>query len=422
LGNLDMGFLRRDEIHVIAMVLAGGEGRRLQPLTADRAKPAVPFGGTYRLIDFALSNLVNGGIRKIVVLTQYKSHSLDRHIALMWRLNPMLGNYVATAPAQMRVGPRWFLGSADAIYQNLNLINDERPDYICVFGADHIYRMDPRQMIHQHVSSGAGLTVAGIPVPLQQARAFGIIEADSSGRVRSFKEKPPEPAPMPGRPDMAYASMGIYVFSTGVLIDAVTRDADDPASKHDLGGSIVPMLVERGEAGVYDFASNQVPGATRRDHAYWRDVGDLDSYYESSMDLVAVDPVFNLYNHEWPIYSWHPPRPPAKFVLDEEERRGQAVDSLVSPGVIISGGTVKRSVLSPDVVVREGALVEDCVLMDGVDVGPGAVVRRAILDKNVIVPPRTHIGGDGERDARRFRLSSRGVVAIGKGQAIWPDE
>jgi glucose-1-phosphate adenylyltransferase len=417
-----MGLLSRDEIHVIAMVLAGGQGSRLQPLTADRAKPAVPFGGVYRLIDFALSNLVNGGVRKVVVLTQYKSHSLDRHIALMWRLNPMLGNYVATAPAQMRVGPRWFLGSADAIFQNLNLVRDERPDHICVFGADHIYRMDPRQMIEHHLASGAGLTLAGIPVPLEQASALGIIEADASGKVQSFREKPRDPAPMPRARDLAYASMGIYVFSTEVLVDAVTADADDPSSSHDLGSSIVPMLVGRGEAGVYDFASNEVPGARERERAYWRDVGDLDAYYEASMDLLAVDPVFNLYNREWPIYSWHPPLPPAKFVFDDDGRRGHAVDSLVSAGAIVSGGEVRRSILSPDVVVREGALVEDCVLMDGVEVGAGAVVRRSILDKNVIVPPGVHIGVDRERDARRFKLSAHGVVAIGKGQAIWPDE
>jgi glucose-1-phosphate adenylyltransferase len=417
-----MGLLRREHIQVIAMVLAGGQGSRLQPLTADRAKPAVPFGGTYRLIDFALSNLVNGGVRKIVVLTQYKSHSLDRHIALTWRLNPMLGDYVATVPAQMRVGPRWFLGSADAIYQNLNLVRDERPEHICVFGADHIYRMDPRQMIDHHIACGAGLTLAGIPVPLDQAPDFGIIEADASGNVRSFREKPADPATMPTARDMAYASMGIYVFSTNVLVEAVTKDADDPSSKHDLGGSIVPTLVARGEASVYDFAANEVPGARERERAYWRDVGDLDSYYDASMDLLAVDPVFNLYNREWPIYSWHPPLPPAKFVLDEAGRRGQALDSLVCSGVIVSGGTVRRSVLSPDVVVRERALVEDCVLMDGVDIGADAVVRRAIVDKNVIVPPGVHIGGDAERDGRHFRLSKRGIVVIGKGQAIWPDE
>jgi glucose-1-phosphate adenylyltransferase len=413
--------LERDELHVMAMVLAGGQGTRLQPLTADRAKPAVPFGGTYRLIDFALSNLVNGGIRKIVVLTQYKSHSLDRHIAQMWRLSPMLGNYVATVPAQMRTGPRWFAGSADAVYQNLNLVTDERPDCICVFGADHIYRMDPRQMIEHHLASGAGVTLAGIPVPIDQAASYGIIEPDRSGRVLGFREKPADPTPVPGSPDHAYASMGIYVFSTRMLIGAVTEDASNPESKHDLGGSIIPMLVERGEACVYDFATNEVPGVTQRERAYWRDVGDLDSYYEASMDLVAVDPVFNLYNREWPILNWQSAStPPAKFVFDDEDRRGLAVDSLVSPGVIVSGGTVRRSILSPDVRVNTGAMVEGCVLMDGVRVGRGAVIRRAIVDKNVLVPPGSRIGVEVEHDRARFTISRGGVVAIGKGQPVPP--
>ena len=411
--------LERDELHVMAMVLAGGQGSRLQPLTADRAKPAVPFGGTYRLIDFALSNLVNGGVRKIVVLTQYKSHSLDRHIAQMWRLSPMLGNYVATVPAQMRTGPRWFAGSADAVYQNLNLVNDERPDCICVFGADHIYRMDPRQMIEHHLTSGAGVTLAGIRVPIEQAPSFGIIEPDPSGRVLSFREKPKDPTPVPGSPGEAYASMGIYMFSTRALVDAVTADADRADSKHDLGGSIIPMLVQRGEASVYDFQTNEVPGVTQREVGYWRDVGDLDSYYEASMDLVAVDPVFNLYNREWPILNWQPlGAPPAKFVFDDEGRRGMAIDSLVSPGVIVSGGAVRRSILSPDVRVNTGAVVEGCVLMDGVQVGRGAIVRHAIVDKNVLVPPGARIGVDPELDQARFAVSRTGVVAIGKGQVV----
>ena len=411
--------LERDELHVMAMVLAGGQGTRLQPLTADRAKPAVPFGGTYRLIDFALSNLVNGGIRKIVVLTQYKSHSLDRHIAQMWRLSPMLGNYVATVPAQMRTGPRWFAGSADAVFQNLNLINDERPDCICVFGADHIYRMDPRQMIEHHLASGAGVTLAGIRVPIEQAPSFGIIEPDRAGHVLAFREKPHDPTPVPGSPGEAYASMGIYVFSTRALVDTVSQDSGAADSKHDLGGSIIPMLVGRGEASVYDFAENDVPGVTRRERGYWRDVGDLDSYYDASMDLVNVDPVFNLYNREWPILNWQPASiPPAKFVFDDDSRRGLAVDSLVSPGVIVSGGTVRRSILSPEVRVNTGALVEDCVLMDGVQVGRGAIVRRAIVDKNVLVPPGARIGVDPELDRAGFTVSRGGVVAIGKGQQV----
>ncbi|HEY7202193.1 MAG TPA: glucose-1-phosphate adenylyltransferase [Candidatus Dormibacteraeota bacterium] len=411
--------LAHDELHVMAMVLAGGQGTRLQPLTADRAKPAVPFGGTYRLIDFALSNLANGGVRKIVVLTQYKSHSLDRHIAQMWRLSPMLGNYVATVPAQMRTGPRWFAGSADAVYQNLNLINDERPDCICVFGADHIYRMDPRQMIEHHLSSGAGVTLAGIRVPIEQAPSFGIIEPDATGRVLSFREKPSDPTPVPGSPGEAYASMGIYVFTTRALVGAVTEDFGLADSKHDLGGSIIPMLVSRGEASVYDFSANDVPGVTERERGYWRDVGDLDSYYEASMDLVAVYPVFNLYNREWPILNWQPAAvPPAKFVFDDDDRRGVAVDSLVSPGVIVSGGTVRRSILSPEVRVNSGAVVEGCVLMDGVQVGRGAIVRGAIVDKNVLVPPGARIGVDPVKDRARFTISRGGIVAIGKGQTI----
>jgi glucose-1-phosphate adenylyltransferase len=412
----------QDEPHVMAMVLAGGQGTRLQPLTADRAKPAVPFGGIYRLIDFALSNLVNGGIRKIVVLTQYKSHSLDRHIAQMWRLSPMLGNYVATVPAQMRTGPRWFAGSADAVFQNLNLVTDERPEYICVFGADHIYRMDPRQMIEHHVVSGAGVTVAGIRVPISQASSFGIIEPDLDRRVVSFKEKPADPSPLPDAPDQAFASMGIYVFTTKTLVDAVTQDAEDRESKHDLGGSIIPLLVARGEASVYDFSRNEVPGVSHREHAYWRDVGDLDSYYEASMDLVAVDPTFNLYNMDWPIYGNMPSTfPPAKFVFDDDGRRGYAVDSLVSPGVIVSGGAVKRSILSPGVFVHTGAVVEGSVLMDGVEVGRSAVVRGAIVDKSVAIPTGARIGVDRALDRRRFTVSRGGIVAIGKGQPVPPD-
>ena len=415
-------WVQRGEPRVMAMVLAGGQGTRLQPLTIDRAKPAVPFGGTYRLIDFALSNLVNGGISKIVVLTQYKSHSLDRHIAQMWRLLPMLGNYVATVPAQMRTGPRWFAGSADAVYQNLNLVRDERPNYICVFGADHIYRMDPSQMIAHHMASGAGVTLAGIRVPIKEAKAFGIIEPDHRGRVAAFLEKPDNPPSAPGAPNQAYASMGIYVFSTQTLIDAVTEDSRDEDSNHDLGGSIIPMLVKRGEASVYDFSSNEVPGVSERERAYWRDVGDLDSYYEASMDLVAVDPVFNLYNHDWPIYTFQSSdTPPAKFVFDDEGRRGHALDSLVSPGVIISGGTARRSILSPYVRINSGALVENSVLMNGVQIGRGAVVRRAIVDKNVLIPPGAHIGVDPVQDRRRFSVSQKGIVAIGKGQQVPSD-
>jgi glucose-1-phosphate adenylyltransferase len=404
--------------NVFAMVLAGGEGKRLAPLTADRAKPAVPYAGNYRLIDFALSNLVNGGNRRIAVLTQYKSHSLDRHIATTWRLSQLLGGYVTTVPAQMRRGPRWFSGSADAIFQNMNLIRDEAPDHIYVFGADHIYKMDPGQMLQHHIDSGAAVTVAGIRVPIEEAGAFGVIEPAPDGKIARFVEKPADPAGLPDAPDKVLASMGNYVFTSEALVEAVQADSENEKSRHDVGGDIIPMMVEAGKAYVYDFNTNVVPGATDRERAYWRDVGTLDSFYDGHKDLVAVHPVFNLYNDEWPTYSWHDPLAPAKFVFDDDRRRGQALDSLVSPGVIISGGCVRRSVLSPRVRVHSNSLVEDSVLMDGVDIGRGAVVRKAIIDKNVRVPPKFQIGVDPQQDRRRFTVSPNGVVVIGKNQRI----
>jgi glucose-1-phosphate adenylyltransferase len=408
-----------DSGRVFAIVLAGGEGKRLAPLTADRAKPAVPFGGNYRLIDFALSNLVNAGLRKIVVLTQYKSHSLDRHLAKTWALSPLLGNYVTPVPAQMRRGPRWFAGSADAIYQNLNLIYDERPEHIIVFGADHIYRMDPSQMVDQHIASGAGVTVAGIRTPIEQADQFGVIETAPDGRrIAAFREKPKDPVGLPDAPDQVFASMGNYVFTTEALIEAVTADAADDASNHDIGGNIIPNLVASGDAAVYDFAANQVPGATDRDRGYWRDVGTLDAYFDAHMDLISVHPIFNLYNLEWPILTLPDPLPPAKFVFDDERRRGHALDSMVCPGVVISGGTARRSVLSPGAHLHSNAEVEDSILMHGVEVGRKAVVRRAIVDKNVRIEPGAQVGVDPEVDRARFAVSPSGVVVIGKGEVV----
>jgi glucose-1-phosphate adenylyltransferase len=407
-------------VNVFAIVLAGGEGKRLAPLTLDRAKPAVPFGGNYRLIDFALSNLVNAGYRRIVVLTQYKSHSLDRHIATTWALSPLLGNYIAPVPAQMRRGPQWFSGSADAIFQNLNLLHDERPDYVCVFGADHIYRMDPRQMVDQHVRSGAAVTVAALRAPLEQADQFGVVETGPDGRtISAFREKPKDAVGLAGAPDQVFASMGNYVFTTEALIDAVAADAEAKASSHDMGGNIVPMLVDSGAAHVYDFSRNEVPGATDRDRGYWRDVGTIDAFYDAHMDLISVHPIFNLYNDEWPILTWGGPLPPAKFVFDEDGRRGQALDSMVCAGCVISGGTVRRSVLSPGVQVHSYAEVQDSILMQNVDVGRDAVVRRAILDKNVRVEPGARIGVDAEADAARgFDVSAGGVVVVGKGRTV----
>jgi glucose-1-phosphate adenylyltransferase len=396
---------------ILGIVLAGGEGKRLWPLTADRAKPAVPFGGSYRLVDFVLSNFVNAGYLRICVLTQYKSHSLDRHITQTWRMSSVLGNYVTPVPAQQRLGPRWYTGSADAILQSMNLIYDDNPDYVVVFGADHVYRMDPRQMVQQHIDTGADVTVAGIRVPRREASAFGVIDADAEHKVKAFLEKPAEPPGLPDNPDETFASMGNYVFSTKALIDVLRADAEDEQSVHDMGGSIMPAMVDKGTAYVYDFADNDVPGSEARDRGYWRDVGSIDAYYDSHMDLVAVHPIFNLYNGHWPIFTNHPQLPPAKFV-----EGGLAQESIVGAGAIVSGSTVRHSVLSPNVRIHHGAYVEGSVLMDNVQVGAGAVVRRAILDKNVVVPPGAHIGVDLDSDRQRYHVSEGGVVVIGKSE------
>src|SRR3954447_16968427 len=395
---------------VLGIVLAGGEGKRLAPLTQDRAKPAVPFGGNYRLRGFLLSSLVNAEVRQIAVLTQYKSHSLDRHITTTWRLSQLLGNFITPVPAQQRLGPRWYTGSADAIYQSLNLIYDARPDIVMVFGADHVYRMDPGQMIDQPLQTGAGVTIAGLRVPRQEATGFGVIDADADGKLRGFLEKPADPPGLPDSPEESFASMGNYVFSTDMLLEALRADAADETSAHDMGGSIMPMLAEQGEACVYDFSTNVVPGATERDHGYWRDVGTIDSYFDAHMDLVSVTPIFNLYNDRWPILSLPPQLPPAKFVLG-----GRAEESMVSAGAIIGGGSVHHSVVSPGVRIERGARVEDSVLMDGVFIGEGAYVRRAIPDKSVAAPPWARIGVDTAADREHYHVSAGGVTVLGKG-------
>ncbi len=400
---------------VLGIVLAGGEGKRLMPLTADRAKPAVPFGGSYRLIDFVLSNLVNGGFTRIAVLTQYKSHSLDKHITQTWGMSSLLGDYVTAVPAQQRLGPRWYTGSADAIYQSLNLIEDENPDYVVVFGADNIYRMDPRQMLDHHVQSGAAVTVAGIRKPRSEATEFGVIEQDeNSSRIMQFHEKPADPPSVPGSPDESFISMGNYIFSREALVEVLRADAADPASVHDMGGNIIPTLTGAGLAHVYDFGTNEVPGATERDRAYWKDVGSIDAYHEAHMDLVSVHPVFNLYNRQWPIItSALGSHPPAKFV-----EGGNAHESIIGAGAVIAGGHVRSSVIAQDVRVAQGAYVEGAVLMPGVRIGRGAVVRNAILDKNVVVPDGAQLGVHTDTDRERFTVSSLGIVAVGKGVTV----
>jgi glucose-1-phosphate adenylyltransferase len=405
---------------VFGIILAGGEGKRLMPLTADRAKPAVPFGGQYRLIDFAISNLINSGLRQIVVLTQYKSHSLDRHISQTWRMSALLDSYVASVPAQQRLGKRWFSGSADAILQSLNLINDEKPDIVVVIGADHVYRMDFRQMLAAHIESGAQATVAGIRQPISLANQFGVIDVESGGdRISQFLEKPQSPTGLTDSPEEVLASMGNYIFDADALIQAVETDGELPTSNHDMGGDIVPYFVGRGEAGVYDMNRNDVPGSTDRDRYYWRDVGTIDSFFDAHQDLISTLPIFNLYNMQWPIHSQTVNSPPAKFVRDSVGRMGNAIDSIVSLGSVLSGTHLERSVVGPWTLSGGGATITDSVLFDHVQVGAGARVHRAILDKNVVLHDGATVGVDRERDlARGFTVTDSGITVVGKGIVI----
>lgn len=407
--------------HVLAIILAGGEGKRLMPLTLDRAKPAVPFGGHYRLIDFALSNLVNSGYLRIIVLTQYKSHSLDRHIAQTWRMAENLGNYVAPIPAQQRQGKHWYLGSADAVYQSLNAVRDERPDYLVIVGADNIFRMDFSQMLDSHIASGKPCTIAGIRQPIELSTSFGVID-QVDGDVKGFLEKPEHCEGLPDAPDKILASMGNYIFTTDALIEALELDANNEDSAHDMGGDIVPYFVEHGGVNCYDFINNQVPGTTERDHDYWRDVGTLDAFYDAHMDLISVHPVFNLYNFDWPTFTkadgW---LPPAKMTFNDHERRGVAIDSIVSNGVIISGGYVEKSILSPGTYIHSYSSVSESVVMHNVTVGRHAVVKKCILDKGVTVEEGAVVGVDLDHDRERgFTVTESGITVVPKGVTVKP--
>lgn len=406
---------------LLAMILAGGEGRRLDPLTRERAKPAVPFGGRYRIIDFVLSNFANSGLLKMKVLVQYKSESMNTHVQRAWRLTAALNQFVELVPAQMRVGPKWFEGSADAIYQNLNIITDEEPEHTFVFGADHVYRMDVQQMLEFHVAKRAELTVAAIPIPVSAASEFGIIEVDADGRMVGFEEKPKkDPKTMPGDPTRCLASMGNYLFTTDALVQEIVRDAGDQASAHDFGKSIVSSMYERKRVFVYDFATNVVPGQGEKERGYWRDVGSLEAYFQANMDLVDVDPIFSLYNDQWPIFTIQYNLPPAKFVFNNEKdgRVGHATDSLVSEGCIISGGHVHHSILSPQVRVNSYATVEESIVFENVNIGRHCRIRRAIIDKHVDIPANTTIGYDLEKDRRHFHVTEGGIVVIPKGMRI----
>jgi glucose-1-phosphate adenylyltransferase len=405
---------------ILGIVLAGGAGRRLAPLTADRAKSAVPFGGLYRLVDFALSNLVNGGIRRIFVLTQYKSHSLNRHITTTWRLNSLLDNCVTPVPAQQRLGPRWQAGSADAIYESLNLIYADRPGIVVVFGADHVYRMDPMQVIDQHTAWGAGATVPVIPVPRKEATDFGVVQTAPDGhRIEAFTEKPADPPGRPGQPREALASMGTYVFDTDVLVEALHKDAADDGSRHSIGGDIIPMLVRERAAHAYDVLQNKIPGAEAGERGYWREVGTIDSYFAAHMDLCAAHPVVNLYNDRWPVLTHVPPLPPAKFVHDDGDRVGRALNSVISNGVIVSGGLVRNSVLSPGARVDSWSRVNRAVMLHNSRVSRHVIVENAILDKNVVIAEGATVGVDKEHDRARGLVVSRGgVTVVGKGQVV----
>lgn len=405
----------------LVMILAGGEGKRLYPLTKDRAKPAVPFGGRYRIIDFVLNNFINSGFYKIKVLTQYKSDSLNKHITRGWALSPFLNQYVDLCPAQMRTGNDWYRGTADAIYQNIFHITDEDPRYVCIFGGDHIYKMKVSQMLDFHKEKKADLSISAIPIPIEEASEFGIMEVDDDWRLVNFVEKPQtKPKSIPGHPELCLASMGNYIFDKEILLDSLNKDANIESSHHDFGKDVIPMMLSEGKnIYVYNFSSNSFPGMTSAEQGYWRDVGSIDAYWQANMDLLAYSPELNLYSKEWPLRTFNYNYPPAKFVWEEGDRVGMATNSMVSEGCIISGGGLSHCVLSPKVRINSYSSVTDSILMEQVEVGRYSQIRKAIIDKNVVIPPHTKIGFDREEDLKRgFHVSAGGVTVVPKGAIL----
>ncbi len=404
-------------IRVLGIVLAGGKGTRLHPLTRERAKPAVPFGGKYRIIDFVLSNFINSGLCSVYVLTQFRSQSLLQHLSEGWQLGGLLkSQFVIPVPAQMRSGEIWYQGTADAIYQNINLVEQSDPHVVAIFGGDHIYRMNVTNMIEYHVEKSAEVTVAAVPVEKKYASDFGVIEAAGDGRIMAFHEKNPDAPTLPGDPERVYASMGNYIFSTRTLLRLLHDDAADESSNHDFGGDVLPKLAGRAQVYAYNFHTNRIPGEPADSVPYWRDVGTIDAYYEANMDLRSVTPALNLYNREWPLRTASYPDPPAKFAFDDENRRGHAIDTIVSGGCILSGGTVRDSVLSRNVRVHTGAELDQCVILDNCDIGRRARLRRVVLDKNVRIPEDAEIGFDRARDSRHYHVTESGLVVIGGGR------
>jgi glucose-1-phosphate adenylyltransferase len=399
---------------VLAFVLAGGRGTRLYPLTKERAKPAVPFGGKYRIVDFVLSNLINSGINSIYVLIQFKSQSLLQHLRDGWQFSGILREqFIIPVPAQMRTpGESWYRGTADAIHQNLNLIEQSRPDVVAIFGADHIYRMNIHAMLEYHQRKEAEVTVAAIPVETRWAAEFGVLETDDESRIIGFHEKDPDAPSIPGNPEHVYASMGNYIFSTPALIRELHTDAENELSRHDFGKDILPSMVGRSAMFAYDFQTNRIPGDPPEVRPYWQDVGTIDAYYEATMDLRSITPALNLYNKLWPLRTASYPDPPAKFTFDEEGRRGEAIDSIASGGCILSGGMVRRSVLGRGVRIHTGATVEDSIVFDNCDIGRRCKIRRAILDKNLKIPADTVIGYDLEQDRQRYHVTESGIVTV----------